>query len=342
MSATPTSSCSVAIASSSPVPCSTGTGAPLDRGEVSFVEEDGSTRRSLKIDRLPSGRFRVGDVDPGTYLLHADVWPQPTDGVRGREFAVQQVVVDGADVANVVLRTGRPAIVYGVVTFDGPAPDAGLDRMVVIVHGDATSEPMMTVVESRKVRANLTFELPVTFVESRKVRANLTFELPGTDQPVRLLLTDPPPGWVVKSIRYRGRDVADNSAVLETSDDPRAVEVILTNRVTYLNGRARDAPPNRSVLVLAFKMDKAAPGAVVRADGVPVAASVLVDDKGTFKLGPLEPGDYYVAAVDRDHWFDVSLQDRAAGIASLIARAERVLVVEGDQPPMTIRVLAIK
>ena len=299
-------------------------GARLDRGEVSFVEAEGSPRRSLKVERPQSGRFLVRDADPGTYVLRVDVRPEPGDGIGRREFAVQEVVVDGSDISNVEVRTGRQAIVYGIVTFEGTAPEAGVDRMVVTARSEPKADPMMT------------------FVESRKVRENLTFELPGTTEPVRLQLNEAPSGWAVKSILYRGRDIADNTAVLETSDDPRAVEVILTNRVTYLNGRATGGSANRPVVVLAFRIDKAAPTAASNSEGVPVAATVLVDEKGTFKLGPLEPGDYYVAAVDRDHWFDVSLQNRAAGIANLVARADRVSVIEGDQPPVTIRLLQVK
>ena len=297
-------------------------GASLAGGEMSCIEERGRSRRSLKVERPHPGNFLIRDIEPGTYVLRADVRPQVAAGLRGHEFAVQEIVVDRSDITGVVLRTRRLAIVSGMVTFEGGAPETGIDRMVVTVQRQSTSDAPA-----------------VTVVASHKVRANSMFELAGTVEPVRLQLSDLPSGWVVKSILYRGRDVAADAVVLEASDDPRAIEITLTNRVAFLTGSVAGAAPT-TVVVLAIRADKV--GGASSGEAAPVAAAALLDERRGFKLGPLEPGDYYVAAVDRNQWFDVSVRDRSAGIASLIVRAERVAVVEGDQPPMALRVVPVK
>ena len=299
-------------------------GAALDRGEVSFVEQRGRSRRLLKVQRATGGRFLIGDVAPGRYVIRVEVQPQHPGDTRPREFGEHEVVVSRNDIGDVVVRTRRPALVSGTVTFEGDAPATGIDRMAVTV---------------RKEVADYTLVSDV--FTSRTVRENLTFDMGAAVEPVRIGLDHVPSEWVVRSILYRGRDVTDEAVVLEASDDQRAVEIILTNRVAYITGRALGPRPGPELIVLAVRMDKATPGSP-GSDGAPVARAAMVDDRGAFKLGPLEPGDYYVAAVERDQWFDVSVQNRAGGIARLIAHADRVSVIEGQQPGIAIRVVSVK
>jgi hypothetical protein len=179
--------------------------------------------------------------------------------------------------------------------------------------------------------------------ETASVREDGTFELATAVEAVTIALESPPPGWVVKSVQYRGRDVTDQLVEVETSDDPRAIEITLTNRVGYISGRMAVAPPKgRTILVLAFSAARGRTAGRGADIGVSPAATVFLDAKNMFKLGPLLAGEYLVVAVDRDDWFDASTQNRASAIDSILARAERVLVLEGEQPAITVGIVPIR
>jgi protocatechuate 3,4-dioxygenase beta subunit len=304
-----------------------GAGGPLDIGGVSFVEENARPRRSPLVNRVRPGRFVIRDVEPGTYRLLVDVAADPSTG-RPREYAATEIVVRNEDIAGVVVRTRRPATVAGVVTFEGSAPQAGMDRMAVTIqpeHGSGTEPPA-----------------PSTF---RPVRENLTFDLTAMSEPARLGLNHTPPGWIVKSILYHGRDVTDEPVVLEGSGDLRTIEIVLTNRVVYITGGAAGMARGRPVVVLTFRADKvgfAARPDVSGGSSLPVAASAPADDKGAFTVGPLLPGEYLVAAVDRDEWFDASLENRSAAIEKILPRAERLMVRDGEQPSIALPIVAVK
>ena len=301
-------------------------GAPFDGGDISFVEQRASARRSSRVERHHSGRFLIPNVEPGTYVLAAESGPQQERGPRAHEFARQEIVVEHGDITAITMQTRRAALALGVVRFEGTAPDTSTTGLTVIARKDVAGDT------------------PVSDVfTSRAVRDNLTFELGAAPEPVKLALNHAPSGWIVKSIFYRGRDVTEESVVLEDSDDPRAIEIVLTNHVSHITGRAIGVVRGTPTIVLAIRADRiVSTNPAFAGDAAPIAGSALVDDQGAFKLGPVEPGEYYVAAVDRDQWFDVSLQNRAGGIAGVVARADRVTVLEGGQAPITVRVVAVR
>ena len=301
-------------------------GAPFDRGEITFVEAPGTARRSLKVGRPGPGQFRIENVEAGTYRLQALFSPERGRDSRPREAGTIDVVVDKDDINNITLRTARVSAVFGVVTFDGTPPDSGANNMRVRVSGDVSSG---------------TTRSPA--METGSVREDWTFELGVSSEPVTIALESPPAGWIVKSVQYRGRDVTDQPVEVEASDDLRAIEITLTNRVGHISGRTAVAPPKgRTILVLAFSAAKPRTTGRVADIGASPAGTVFLDAKNMFKLGPLLAGEYLVVAVDRDDWFDASTQNRALAVDSIMARAERVLVLEGEQPTITVGIVPIR
>jgi hypothetical protein len=301
-------------------------GGTLDAGDVSFVEENALPRRSLQVLRMRPGRFVVEGVEPGTYALRVDVAGDAAYG-RPREYASMEVVVRDEDVGGIVLRARRSAVVSGTLTFEGEAPKSIVDMTVTVQH-----EPLPD-------------GEPSAMSASRPVRETLTFDLPATSAPARLGLSHTPPGWLVKSILYHGRDVTDEPVVLESTADPGAIEIVLTNRVVYVTGGAVAAQRGRPVVVLAFRADRVGVGERPDPSGgssLPVAASAPADEKGAFTVGPLVPGEYLVVAVDRDEWFDASLENRSAAVGRVLPRAERLTVREGEQPSISLRPVAVK
>ena len=301
-------------------------GGPLDAGELSFVEENARPRRSLPVQRMGSGRFAIERVEPGTYALRIDVAGDAASG-RPREYASMQVVVQNEDVGGIVLRARRSEAVAGVLTFEGDAPKTATGMAVAVMKDPGSSG-----------------ETSALFA-SRPVRENLTFDLPAMSEPARLGLNHTPPGWIVKSILHHGRDVTDEPVVLESSGGARALEIVLTNRVVFITGTAAAVHRTRPIVVLAFRADKIGIGERPDASGgssLPVSASALADEKGAFTVGPLAPGEYLVAAADRDEWFDASVENRSAAVGRVLTGAERVMVREGQQPSVSLRTMAVK
>jgi len=292
-------------------------GTPLDRGEITFVEAAGSTRRLLKVMRDAPGRFRIENVEAGRYTLKAVINTERGTDSRPREVGTIDVVVDNADLERVTLRTARVSAAFGVITFEGAPPPGGAAGARIRISGPT--------------------------VETRPVRVDGTFEFRAVPEPVTLTLESPPAGWIVKSVQYRGRDVADQPVEIEESEDPRAIEITLTSRVGYITGRTTAEPPKgRMTLVLAFSAAKARSSARAKDSGLSPSGTVYLDANNTFKLGPLLPGEYLVVAVDRDDWFDASTENRTLAVDRVVARAERVIVDEGEQPAIAIGIAGVR
>jgi protocatechuate 3,4-dioxygenase beta subunit len=301
-----------------------GSGSPLNRGELSFYEQNVAPRRSLRVERPGPGRFIVRDVEPGSYQLRAAI-EADADRSLPREFGAMDVTVGQDDVGGLVLQTRRPATISGVVIFEGGPPDQGIESVVVRLHQDPSTMK------------------PGTNNPGRTVRKDLTFELSGVLEPVTIGVDYLPSGWLLRSVFYHGRDVTDQPVVLETSVEPRAIEITLTNRVAHISGRSVSKPPAaQAVIVLALSVGGSRGGRGGANAGATVARSALLSGDGTFKIGPLAPGEYFVVAADRDDWFDASLRDRTAAIGSVLSRAERVVVFEGDQPQLVVNIVSVK
>ena len=292
-------------------------GTPFDRGELTFIDGTTPAPRSLKVVRPGPGRFRIENVEAGTYTLRAVMNADRSTASRPREIGTVEVVVNNTDIDRIVLRTARVSAVFGVLTFDGTVPSTGAGGSRIRISGPE--------------------------VETRVINDDWTFEFGAVPEPVTISLESPPAGWIVKSIQYRGRDIGDEPVEVEASDDPRAVEITLTSKVGYITGRTLSPPgKGRTTLVLAFSAATVRSGAGAKDAGLSPGGTVYLDATNTFKLGPLLPGEYLVAAVDRDDWFDASTQNRASAIDTIMTRAERVLVLEGEQPAITVGIVPIK
>ena len=289
-------------------------GVPLDRGQVHLVERGTAAPRSLTPERSAGGRFVVRNVEPGNYEIVAVLAPESPLDPRERESATVPVTIESTDIENLTVRTRRAARVPGVVVFDEGIPEKGPGNMSVMMRVDTPVAPGL-----------------VWIAPTARVKEDLTFVLGNLQEPGRLTVTGQPQDWVVKSILYQGRDVANVPVSFETSTDPRAIEIHLTSRVAYVTGRAI-APDKRPVMVVLLAADRnqwAASSSVV--------AQTALKPDGTFTIGPVAAGEYLILATPPQTFVEI-LRDPKSSLDRVAASATRIFLAENDRPTVTLYV----
>jgi hypothetical protein len=271
----------------------------------------GTTPAPLRAD----GSFSISDLVPGSYILHAGMslfgkGPPRADMVRA-ELPVQ---IDTEDVTGVVLPMRVPARVSGQVTFDDPS--------------SRLAEPLRVTIEARRNDGFFDAQRPLP----SELTPELTFELTNLIGPMVVSIAGLPRGWIVKEVRYRGRDITDVPTEFRTGND--AIEIALTNRGAVVAGRVtgetNDAAKNARVMI--FPLEPA------RRKFRPDAYAHTVSADGRFSLPPLRASDYLVIAVS---YIDGRyFRDRKA-LEVLAKYAERVTLLEGERREMDLRVVMI-
>jgi len=170
----------------------------------------------------PDGTYQTGELAPGNYAL--TVQPMGNRGDANAEVGRVDVAVNGEDVRDVLLVTGRGGIIRGrIVTDDGSVPTFKPQQMRIFAQPEEPDRPMMGV-------------MPAT------VRDDWTFELTGLSDRVRLRwgLDSNTGGWSLKSALKDGRDFADTAADIGPGQVIDDVELVITSKLTELSGLVTD------------------------------------------------------------------------------------------------------
>jgi hypothetical protein len=263
------------------------------------------------------GQFIAYGVTPGEYTLRAEIGnPSLSSVPPGVERQMGSLPVRAeADVEGLVVAMSRPTKVAGHVTFEEGVPDARYVGGTTVTVRPDYWWPQMRSSNPPRTRVN----------------DDLTFELDGLYGP-QLLTAETQSSWSVKAIRYKGADVTEVPTEFQSSSDPRNLEILLTKRAPVLWGRVLNAAGNTApeVQVFVFAADAASWKSGLSTTRV---TRSLAD--GTYRTGPMRPGEYLVAALDAEEP-RLSLAEPAS--FELLARvAEKVVLVEGDQRLVDIR-----
>jgi protocatechuate 3,4-dioxygenase beta subunit len=269
----------------------------------------------------PDGQFEFPNVAPGEYVIQADSGKRSAD--REGDFASQFVIVNGADVSNVLLQSSPGSSISGRVVFEGDPPTNFRGLGIAPTRADPDRTPLGS-----------------GSIALADVRPDLTFAMFGIHGPRRVTVDRVPPGWMLKSVIAAGVDVTDTPLPFGTRDESLSdVIVVLTNQVTQLSvvvTDARGAPPaDCTVLIFSSSRDRWYPGSRFfrrSPDGRAVS---------NFGFMSLPPGDYYVAAVTgmpvlregADAWQDPEV------LESLTSRATRTTLAEGQKLSLNLRVV---
>jgi protocatechuate 3,4-dioxygenase beta subunit len=293
-------------------------GALADNAGISAIRDDHSVSANSTSRR---GRFVLTGLTPGRYLLSAYVGgpANPSDTrppAREHEVGYASIDIDSADVAEITVSMSKGQRIAGRVVFEGGAPAPNKLRMVV-----QTREP----------------QSPWWMIGGRPpfsaVEEDFSFELTGVYRlPLIVGIHGLPDGWVLKSVRYDGRDITDVATDFGMASRERRLEILATRRVATPSVRVTDdlghgATSYQVVLV---------PADPARWRGAHWSVTGEPSGDGVQKLGPTLPGDYLVAAISWDDYL-VLMRDRAR-IDGLASVARRVTLVEGDSGTLELHI----
>jgi hypothetical protein len=175
-------------------------GAVAPSARVLFVTVDGPGV-SARTTQQAGGGFEIKGVPPGEYFVAAEIGDAFIPGDTPHQTGYTPVSVQTSDVDGVTVLTSPPATVRGRLVFEGAVPAESRGTSV------------------RPVPARGSVAVLLARSSSSPIAPDLSFELRGLFG-AQLLEVDPPRGWIVKSVRYRGEERADVPTEFKSARDP--------------------------------------------------------------------------------------------------------------------------
>jgi Carboxypeptidase regulatory-like domain len=266
------------------------------------------------------GTFTIAEVPPGEYMLSAVRMADDPSGEP--EVALAAIVVEGNDLENIVLNGSTGGTVSGRIVVDGEAAPK-LSAIRIFISEGFRGQPSPTVLGAFRngglatIKDDRTFSMSHAFGHAR----------------FRVTLPD---GWMLKSVLYNGKNIADADLNLKSGEELNGVEVIITNRVTSVSGRLTDEKqePLRDATVLVFPTDSSKWFESSRA-----MRAVRPDQQGQWQIKGLPAGDYLAIALDYVEdaaWIDPEY------LESLRRYAEPVTLGEGASQVVTLKLATPK
>jgi hypothetical protein len=144
-----------------------------------------------------------------------------------------------------------------------------------------------------------------------------------------------PQGWYFRGATLGGRDVSYSPLVVE-GEDITGVTLSFTDQVTEISGSVTDDgdKEDSTALVIAFPTDRS--GWINYGSRPRRLTSTRVTDTGSFRIGGLPPGEYFVAAVRDEIAGDWQRTDFLEAVAT---DATRVRLGDGDKQNVSLRVV---
>ncbi len=259
------------------------------------------------------------NVVPGHYRIQASV--PPDAGVTAPAssadeptlWAVEDIEVEGTDVAGLTLQLQPPTLLSGRVAFDGASLLPPQDLTKVYVRFD---KPGFIPTEA-VVKPDGTFVAQI---------------LPGAYE-VSAFAGDQPPGWTLRSATADGRDLLRGPLDITwgTSDITGAV-LTFSDRHAQLSGTVRNSAgaPVADCSVVVFPTDRGlwAPSFFSRRLQIARPAT-----NGQFTVHDVPPGEYFVATV---HDFGVNDRWKAELLELLIPAGVRITIEDGEEKRLDI------
>jgi hypothetical protein len=305
-------------------------GAPLQRGQINLVKIEKNNTSSFGVEVPGDGQFVAKGLTPGDYAIRAEIGSRfnPEDK-REREVGYLPFRVDDTDLTLTVV-TSKTTKIAGHVVFAETVTTRPTGPMRVMTRPDSSSPGMMM------------FGPPAT----ADVKEDLTFELSGLYGPQILSLMNAPRDWLVKSVRYNGRDITDVATEFKNSSDPRAVEIVLTSRGAVIAGRviaeavATQTAAGQPALPEEFRVMLISADPARWKPATAFSGGGTTKPDGSFRVGPVRPGEYLIVAIGLDDLprgpFDAATIERLAKVA------ERVTLLEDDRREMELRVVKVQ
>jgi len=248
---------------------------PLAGTSVSIVSP--STGYMLSAPVKPDGSFLLSNVAPGEYFLAAIV---RGPGIGDLQQTMLPITITGEDLAGLVLQMTPGSRVIGrIVSEEGtslPSSPAGI-----------RVDPLP-----------MTTDVPIRIQNIGTqgiVSDDWSFEMRGLGGTILFRPSRLPAGYMLKSVLLDGRDVTDTPIDIRGTEDLTGLQVVVTSRVTEINGAPGDAKgqPVLEYTVLVFAEDAARWKYPSR-----FLATARPDQQGRFRTANLPPGRYLAVALE--------------------------------------------
>ena len=266
------------------------------------------------------GSFTIRDVPPGEYSLQASTMGGAPDATP--EAAFQVIFVGGTDLEGLMLVGSSGGTVTGkVVSEDGPIPGTGVRVSVAEIYRSQT--PPILLGTFRATR------------DAGAVQPDGTFTANNVFGRARFQVTVPE-GWMLKAVRHEGRDITEDVVELGTRQQLSGVEVVITNRVTEVNGQVVDEKnaPVGEATVLLFPAEESKWYENSRA-----IRATRPDQQGRWQLKTVPAGEYLAVALD---YMEVNAWQDPEYLASLKESASRVTIREAAPANLSLKVVVPK
>jgi protocatechuate 3,4-dioxygenase beta subunit len=195
-------------------------GGPLTTATVGVVNpSDGHVLNAIV---RPDGTFVVPNVAPGEYGVTATVRDPATGGLS---MAMLWVPVYGEDVTGLVLQMVPGSHLTGRVTTEGGKLPAEAPRGLRV-------DPVL-------LETSLAMRMGAIGAQGI-VNSDWTFDMKGIGGSL-LFRMKPPEGYMLKSVVLDGRDITDVPLEVRGTEEINGLQVVLTSRVTEVNGGVTDA-----------------------------------------------------------------------------------------------------
>ena len=295
----------------------TAAGAPPEGAQIHLTRYEGNGSSGTSTRLAADGSFRISNVVPGTYEVSTQLgrnernFGEPDE--RETQWGGVRLDVTTSDVEGVIVTLKTGATVRGRLIYEDPPQDPPSGQIQVVARPAQSA-------------GNRPSAMPATVAEDG------TFELKGLFGELIVTMSGSPQrGYLVKSVLYKGRDVASVPTDFD-SDPAQQIQVVLTSRTANLSGQVLDdagAPVVASVIV--FPADPS------RWKGFQRAFSYS-GTNGRYRLMPQVAGDYFLAAVKASELDQLVLPDDFDRLAAV---AERVTLLENDRRTADLRVVTV-
>jgi protocatechuate 3,4-dioxygenase beta subunit len=270
---------------------------PLLGGAIVLSPFDGEGAPTNALEEpkfFPDGRFSFDGVAPGRYQIRAR---GQTDAAAAALFAVYSVEVFGVDLDGIRM-TLRPG--------------ATLDGTLAIESVRGTRRPDFSTL---RVRA--------PFADGNAFGDSLT----GTVQPGgayvvrgimkgshRIVVDGLPQAWMIKSIEYRGRDIADLELTVNEREQVHDVRIVITDAASEVSGVVQN-PRALPIANTGVLVGSKAPDFWTRTSRRLRVA--YTDQEGRWSVAGLPPGEYFAVASPLIDERDLGRRERIQALASI-------------------------
>jgi len=266
------------------------------------------------------GTFTITNVPPGEYTISAS--RREGDPAGPPEVAVATVFVDGNDIENLNLTGSAGGTVRGRVIVEGETPPK-MSTVIVSIRQPLRNQPSPVVLGLQRSNREPGVKDDGTFV-AENVFGKSRFQVTV------------PEGWMVKSITQDGKDISDALIDLGSGQELSDVQVVISSRVTTVEGRLQDDKnmPVRDATVLVFDAN-----ADKWFESTRRVRAARPDQDGQWRLKGMPAGEYLAIALD---YVEDGAWNDPEYLESLRRDASTVTLAEGAVATAALKVVTSK